>query len=274
MDDDGSRPPDDALRAWPPDGEPGIAGHGYVPPDPAEPPPVELSSAVGDLLPWGTMALVLSWGIAFALMTIAHEVGDHAAYVLRGASLPGSLTVEAGVGLLASTFLHSGYRHLLFNGLAMLVFGQAVERVFSRWSFWIAFAWGGAIASLTSLAWRTWRETGSHISIGASGAIFALAGALLAAAWRLRSRLAVGRARALAAAILFFAAPSIVQGFHDLGTDNAAHVGGVVAGLAMGTILPLSPRLGGARVGPGARLAAMLGGLALAIGFARVLVER
>jgi hypothetical protein len=42
----------------------------------------------------------------------------------------------------------------------------------------------------------------------------------------------------------------------------------------MGTILPLSPRLGGARVGPGARLAAMLGGLALAIGFARVLVER
>ena len=274
MDDDRSRPLNDTPGAWPSDGEPGIAEHGYIPPDPTEPPPVELSSTVGDLLPWGTVALVLSWGIVFALMTIAHEVGDHAAYVLRGASLPGPPTPGTGVGLLASTFLHSGYRHLLFNGLAMLVFGQAAERVFSRWSFWITFAWGGAVASLTSLAWRTWRETGSHISIGASGAIFALAGALLAAAWRLRSRLAVGRARALAAAILFFAAPSIVQGFHDLGTDNAAHVGGVVAGLALGAILPLSPRLDGGRAGSVTRLAAMLGGLALAIGFARALIER
>jgi len=263
-----------APGPWPPDDRHGMTETGYVPPDPAEPPPVELSSAVGDVLPWGTVALVLSWAVAFALMTLGHEIGDHAAYVLRGASLPGVFTPEACVSLLASTFLHSGYRHLLFNSLAMLAFGQAVERVFSRWSFWAAYAWGGVLASLTSLAWRTWRETGSHISIGASGAIFALAGALLAAAWRLRARLAVGRARALAAAILFFAAPSIVQGFHDLGTDNAAHVGGVVSGLVMGAFLPLSPRLGGRPAGFATRVAAVLGILALAVAFTRVLLER
>jgi rhomboid protease GluP len=264
---------EDATPA-PSDDPYGIAEPGYVPPDPAEPPPVELSSTVGDVLPWGTVALVLAWGVTFALMTVAHEVGDHTAYVRRGAGLPGAFTPDTAVGLLASTFLHSGYRHLLFNGLAMLVFGQATERVFSRWSFWILFAWGGVVASLASYAWRTWRETGSHISIGASGAIFALAGALLAAAWRLRTRLAVGRARALAAAILFFAAPSIVQGFHDLGTDNAAHVGGVAAGLAMGAFLPLSPRLGGGRPRLATRVMAMLGATALALGFARVLIER
>jgi membrane associated rhomboid family serine protease len=273
MHDDESRPDDPWATPGPEDGIE-IPVHGYVPPDPAEPPPVELSNTVGDVLPWGTVVLVLSWAIPFTLMTLAHEIGDHTAYVMRGAGLPGPFTFETCVGLLACTFLHSGYRHLLFNSLAMLVFGQAVERVFSRWSFWIAYAWGGVVASLASYGWRTFRETGSHISIGASGAIFALAGALLAAAWRLRARLAVGRARALAAAILFFAAPSIVQGFHDLGTDNAAHVGGVASGLVMGLFLPLHPRLGGARAGLAIRFAAILGGLGLAIGFARFLIER
>ncbi|MFI5372979.1 MAG: rhomboid family intramembrane serine protease [Candidatus Eisenbacteria bacterium] len=250
-----------------------IVEPGFVPPDPAEPPPVELWRVVGDVPPWGTVLLLLAWAVVFAGFALRHEIGDGAAYIAHGASLSQRDAADASWRLLASTFLHSGYRHLFFNSLAMLVFGPAVERIFTRWGFWIVFAWGGAAASLTSLLWRLARDGAAyHISIGASGAIFALAGALLTGAWRLRRRLAVGRARALAAAILFFSAPAIVQGFHEIGTDNAAHVGGVVAGLVLGAIVPISPRLGDRPPGLLTGLAGALGALALAASFVRALI--
>ena len=85
------------------------------------------------------------------------------------------------------------------------------------------------------------------MSVGGSGAIFALGGALLASAMRLRGRLAVGRARALAAGALFLLTQSLVAGFSHLGTDNAAHASGLVAGFAIGALLPVSERLGGSR---------------------------
>lgn len=243
---------------------------GYVPPDPDEPPPVELWRVVGGVPPWGSVLLLLSWATMFAGFALRHEIGDGAAAVAHGASLAEPLTWRESWRLLASTFEHEGYTHLFFNSLSMLVFGPAVERLFARPAFWIVFTLGGVTASLTSVVWRLARDPGAaHISIGASGAIFALAGALLTGAWRLRRRLAIGRARALAAAVLFFAAPAFVQGFHRIGTDNAAHAGGLAAGLILGAIAPLSPRLGDAPAGPLTRGLAVACGVALALTFAR-----
>ena len=162
--------------------------------------------------------------------------------------------------------MHAGVAHVFFNSLSMLIFGPAVERIFTRWAFWIVFALGGAAASLGSLLWRTAHSgPGLSLSVGASGAIFALGGALLAGAFRLRHRLAPGRARALGAALLFLLGQGLVSGFTRLGTDNFAHATGLVAGAALGAVIPLSARLqgpraalrgararGGLRAGPGA----------------------
>ncbi len=223
---------------------------GYVPPDPDEPPPTELWSTVGDVLPWGTMLLLFSWGALFALLTLRRETGDLDAYRAWGGSLTGSQWPRDGWRLLASTFLHGGAAHVFFNATSMLIFGPSVERIFTRWGFWIVYAFGGAAASCASLAWRVARHgDGAGVSIGASGAIFALGGALLVGAWRLRHRLAVGRARAMGAAMLFLIVQSLAAGMSEHGTDNAAHAGGLAAGMMLAAVIPLHERLGGARAG-------------------------
>jgi rhomboid protease GluP len=245
---------------------------GLLPPDPDEPPPVELWSAVGDVPPWGTGLLVLAWVAIFALIAWRHETGDAAAYLLWGASATGLGPLESAWRLLASTFVHAGAAHVFFNVTSMLIFGPTVERIFTRWAFWIVFALGGAAASLGSLAWRASQHgPGLDLSVGASGAIFALGGALLAGAFRLRHRLAPGRARALGAALLFLLGQGLVAGFTRLGTDNLAHAAGLVAGAVIGALVPLSERLGGAQPALAVRALGAASALALALSLALAL---
>jgi len=246
---------------------------GFVPPDPDEPPPVELWSAVGDVPPWGTALLLLAWAAIFAVLAARHEIGDVAAFLLWGASVTGLTPLDSAWRLLASTFVHAGAAHVFFNATSMLIFGPAVERIFTRWAFWIVFALGGAAASLASLWWRAAQHgPGLSLSVGASGAIFALGGALLAGAFRLRHRLAPGRARALGAALLFLLGQGLVAGFTRHGTDNVAHAAGLCAGAALGAVVPLSARLGGPRPGPPMR--ALGGACALALAASLALALR
>jgi membrane associated rhomboid family serine protease len=259
-------------------GTPGFSGStgfedaGLLPPDPDEPPPVELWSAVGDVPPWGTGLHLLAWGAIFALLAARHEIGDSTAYLLWGANATGLTPLETAWRLLASTFVHAGAAHVFFNATSMLIFGPAVERIFTRWAFWIVFALGGAAASLGSLLWRASQHgPGLSLSVGASGAIFALGGALLAGAFRLRHRLAPGRARALGAALLFLLGQGLVAGFTRLGTDNVAHAAGLVSGAALGAVVPLSARLGGPRPGLAIRLLGASCALALALSLALAL---
>jgi len=253
-------------------GSAGLEDEGFLPPDPDEPPPVELWSAVGDVPPWGTGLLLLAWVALYALLAARREVGDASAYLLWGASATGLAPLETAWRLLASTFVHAGTAHVFFNATSMLIFGPAVERIFTRPAFWIVFALGGAAASLASLLWRSAQHGAAlSLSVGASGAIFALGGALLAGAFRLRHRLAPGRARALGAALLFLLGQGLVAGFTRLGTDNVAHAAGLVAGGALGATVPLSARLGGPRSGRALRAIGALCALALALSLALAL---
>ena len=245
---------------------------GYIEPDPDEPPPLELGRAVGDVLPWGSTTVLFVWGAVFLWFAVRGQTGDTNAYLAWGANTLGRAAGETAWRLLASTFLHAGVAHAGMNALSLLLFGSSVESVFRRWAFWIVYALGGAAASLGSLWWHVWRHGDTaHVSLGGSGAIFALGGALLASSIRLRTRLAVGRARALAAGALFLLLQSLAAGFAHLGTDNAAHASGLLAGFTIGMLMPLSPRLG-ARPTPvlvrwvgGASVTALLLALVLAV---------
>jgi membrane associated rhomboid family serine protease len=245
---------------------------GFIPPDADEPPPVELWSAVGDVRPWGTLALILSWAVMFLLIAVRGEMGDASAYLAWGASATHLPPFDTAWRLLAATFLHAGVAHVFFNSTSMLIFGPAMERIFSRWAFWMVFAIGGVASSLASLAWRAARHGAeSSLSVGASGAIFALGGALLVGAIRLRHRLAPGRARALGAALLFLLAQGLVAGFTKHGTDNIAHAAGLASGLALGAVLAISPRLGGSPPGLATRTLGALAVVALAASLALAL---
>jgi rhomboid protease GluP len=241
---------------------------GYlVPEDPNEPPPVELGST-GDVIPWGSALMLLAWGVVFALMAFRGELSDSASLIVWGASLTGPGADRSAWRLLASTFLHAGAAHVFFNSLTMLVFGPALERVFTLWGFLLVYAVGGTVASEASVLWRSWRTPDSFtLSVGASGAIFALGGGLLAAAFRLRSRLAVGRARALAGSMLFLVGQGLVSGVTRNGTDNAAHAAGLVTGLVLGVMTPIRERLGGRGASWPQKTLGAISGLALLAAF-------
>jgi len=241
---------------------------GYVPPDPDELPPVELWRAVGDVRPWGTLLVLFPCAAMFLLLAARHALGDDDALLAWGANATLLPPLESAWRLLASTFLHAGPGHLFFNATTLIIFGPAVERVFTRWGFWIVYAAGGAVASLASLAWRGAHATGASYSVGASGAIFALGGALIVGAIRLRRRLAVGRARSLAAAVLYLAGTGFAAGFTRNGTDNIAHAAGLASGALVAAVLGVNPRLGGRGAGALTRGIGALAVLALALSLA------
>ena len=71
------------------------------------------------------------------------------------------------------------------------------------------------------------------VSAGASGAIFAVIGALLYVIIRNKGRLGEITFQRMA----LMAVLSILQGFTETGTDNAAHVGGFAAGFILAVFL-------------------------------------
>ena len=240
-----------------------------VPSDADEPPPVELWSAVGDIQPWATVLLVLAWGLLFMVLAIRHEIDERSALLAWGASATGLGPFDSAWRLLASTFLHAGGAHAFSNAISMLLLGPAVERIFTRSGFCVLFVVGGGGASLASLAWRVWRfGAETTISVGASGAIFALGGALLVSAYRLRHRLGTSRARALAGALFILVSQGLVAGVTRNGTDNVAHAAGLTIGALLAFRIPMSPRLGDRGPGRVMRTCGALAALALVVSLA------
>jgi rhomboid protease GluP len=265
---DDHEPPPREPAAMPAPLEASEPDPGYIPPDPDEPPPVELWRAVGDVQPWGTLLVLFPCTLMFLLLAARHALGDDDSLRAWGANSTHLPPLESAWRLLASTFLHAGPGHLFFNATTLIIFGPAVERVFTRSGFWIVYAAGGAAASAASLAWRGAHGDAVSYSVGASGAIFALGGALMVGAFRLRRRLAVGRARSLAAAVLYLAGTGFASGFTHNGTDNIAHAGGLVSGALIATALGVNPRLGGRGAGALTRGLAVLAVIALAVSLA------
>lgn len=163
--------------------------------------------------------------------------------------------------LLTSSFLHIGPMHLALNMLGLLLVGPTVERLYGHWLFlllYIGAALAGAAASLHFSA-------SSGVSVGASAGVFGCAGALLTMLVRHRRHLPQRFGRRALAGIVLVIVFSLVQGLAP-GVDNAAHVGGLLAGIALALILPGRFELeqSGSRMRRSRFLRAALGGLAIA----------
>ena len=88
----------------------------------------------------------------------------------------------------------------------------------------------GSLASLFFAAER-------GVSVGASGAVFGVVGCLLAALTAKSHKLPPGLAAPMRTAMLAFVGYSLFMGFVATFIDNAAHIGGLVAGFAMGLLM-------------------------------------
>ena len=130
------------------------------------------------------------------------------------------------------TLLHGDFLHLAFNMYALYLAGTIVERWYGPWrflAFYLACAAAGSTASFVF--------GGNLPSVGASGAIFGLFGVLLTAGWVHHP---VDRqSRGIMSQLLVLVVINIAFGFASEGAiDNAAHLGGLAAGLWLGALVP------------------------------------
>jgi rhomboid protease GluP len=131
---------------------------------------------------------------------------------------------------LTSVFLHAGWMHLLLNGWALYQLGALFELLIGSRVMLVVFLASGLAGSAASLVWT------HGPSVGASGAIFGLMGALIAFLLRRREML-TPYAKSLLGQLVLWAGINVVFGFSTPGIDNAAHLGGCAMGLVLGLTL-------------------------------------
>lgn len=143
--------------------------------------------------------------------------------------------------LLTSTFLHGNFLHLAFNMWALLNLGILAEILFGRRSYTLMYFVCGITASLVSTWWHFHTGNIAVVGVGASGAIFGIAGALIPAlALQKNARLRAALKGNLVS-ISIFVIYTVAFGFQEAHIDNSAHLGGLAAGLLLGLALPSSP---------------------------------
>jgi len=134
--------------------------------------------------------------------------------------------------LLSSVFVHIGALHLFLNMWCLWNLGRLAERMFGNWTFLALYLLSGLGGSLASVLWDP-----SIVSAGASGAVFGVAGGL-AAFWYF-GKIALPRSiiKRDFTSILTLVGYNLVFGFATGIVNNAAHLGGLLAGLALGALL-------------------------------------
>ncbi len=180
--------------------------------------------------------LLLAIAAVFVAETAAGGSTDSAVLTRFGANVPALVWQGEVWRLAASMFLHIGIVHVLVNGWALSQIAPLVEALLGARKLLLLYGVTGLCGSLASVLWHTWRGEPNAVSAGASGALFGLIGALIAFLLRRRDRL-VPQAKALLSQLVLWAGINAFLGLTIPGIDNAAHMGGAVAGLLLGFVL-------------------------------------
>ena len=179
-------------------------------------------------------AVLLLLNIIIFLVTDFTGGTDNTIHMLEcGAAYP-PFILENGeyYRLFTCMFLHFGIEHLANNMLVLFVLGQRLEPVVGKIRFLLIYFLGGIGGNLISLVFDI--KGGNYaVSAGASGAVFAVMGAMIWVVIRNRGRLQDISTRQM----LVMAAFSLYFDFASSGVDNAAHVGGMICGILLAVVL-------------------------------------
>ena len=100
-------------------------------------------------------------------------------FMLHHGAMYEPLVVERGeyYRLFTCMFLHFGVQHLLYNMLLLIFVGDMLEKAVGKMRYLMIYLGGGILGNLLSMGVAM--NTGSYaVSVGASGAIFAVADAV------------------------------------------------------------------------------------------------
>ena len=138
--------------------------------------------------------------------------------------------------VLTSTYVHIGIIHIAVNMWCLWNLGALAERIFDRWTYVLTYTACGIAGSIASLWWHP-----TAVGAGASGAIFGIAGAMIAALYLGRLPVPPSAIKGTLKSLLSFAGYNLFLGAVVPGISNAAHLGGFITGLGLGAVL--APRL-------------------------------
>jgi len=156
--------------------------------------------------------------------------------------------------LLSSMFLHGGLMHLLMNMYMLLLMGTLLERRFGSLRVVAVYFTTGVMGAIASAWWNSVHTVSGVsftgfgmpistsglrllVSVGASGAIMGLAGAMLVATLRPHADDTHADLKPMTKGLFQVVGLNIVLGLVISGIDQAAHVGGALAGCISGALL-------------------------------------
>lgn len=177
-----------------------------------------------------TTALLGIIGVVF-LFEMLHGGADNEAVLIdMGAIMPNIRESGEYWRLFTAMFLHAGWLHWATNTWALYQLGTLYEVLFGTPRFVVTYFVSGLCASMASLIF-------SHdVAVGASGAIFGILGAFIFSLLRSPQYRHQRWTRSLVSQIVFWIVVNIIIGLSVKFIDNAAHLGGLVAGLLLGLL--------------------------------------
>lgn len=134
--------------------------------------------------------------------------------------------------LVMPMFLHGGWIHILGNSYALFILGPILERVYGYGRYatiYVAAGIGGALLSMVA---------SNNVSVGASGAIFGIAGAMVVTGYVHRDAVPRRWGRAFGRGMIPFIVLNLAFGLSVHGIDNWGHLGGLATGALLAFIIP------------------------------------
>ncbi len=181
--------------------------------------------AIAPTMTWAILAVTVAIGLSSVVMGQEQLWFDWLALTKAG--------VAAGEywRLISVVLVHAGILHLAFNMYALYLIGPTVEALYGPARFLVIYLLCGAAGSAASYVFSN-----APVSVGASGAVFGLFGVLLVAD-RVHKPALTRQARGLTMQIGVLIAVNLAIGFSVTSIDNAAHIGGLLAGCWLGLVL-------------------------------------
>jgi rhomboid protease GluP len=171
---------------------------------------------------------VLAWMVATGVDPMSPALFD----LVRWGANHGPLTIgDEWWRLITACWIHGGIIHLAFNMYVLWDLGRMTERVYGSLGFAIVYLVAGIGGSFLSVSLNP-----MVTSVGASGAVFGVAGAFLAFLLRNRTRIDPRVSSQLRRSMVSFIVLNLAIGFMIPNIDWAGHVGGLLTGMVGGAI--------------------------------------
>ena len=197
-------------------------------------PQLRISATVRQRRPPVTTALLAINVAVFAAMALTgvSPAEPTVLQLVRWGATWGPLTLGGeSWRLLTSNYVHAGIIHIALNMWCLWNLGNLAERIFDPWTYFLAYTASGVAGSLVSTWWHP-----LVVGVGASGAIFGIAGMSIAALYLGHLPIPKQALQRTLKSLVMFAIYNLAFGAVGAGIDNSAHLGGLGAGLVLGAV--------------------------------------